>query len=507
MYNINRLFYSLYSIPFTHHRNIFPSVASFFHIYRIHSFPARPNPFLAFATMPHNCSNLPKLTPSEEGCVPSKRVFLPRKQNSWVLDGRIRDGESHYIAESKWGVWVEKLLMPYTVNSIEAYATYMFLFSLFLTLPMGIHRIMDGSWTVKFFQLQIVNYVREYFGFQPWGGVLYVTYPTDEERPGIDSAFSLHIIAGLSWLTCGFLQFFTKNMISKRAHRQLGYVSCAVLLFHLTSSTYMIYMNNMLHPALTRMMLFQDVFTFGFLAVEGIYAARNKESEKHQDIMVHSFVISVDGAGTIRFAAFCIWIIARLCFTPEAAAYFDMGACYAEAATTPMGVNAYHCQGPYLLRLVALRLVSHYHQAMYLRLPEKIRDEDSRKLLREEIIFTIKYMVALIVVLIASFQLDNDFTWVKEYLDLIPGEIQLLFYVSSNFSYLHGRYMHVRKKLIRPRRMGLIPGRESLLKNALEAARGLNESARSLYESARGLNESARGLNESGLESVREKDE
>jgi len=45
--------------------------------------------------------------------------------------------------------------------------------------------------------------------------------------------------------------------------------------------------------------------------------------------------------------------------TQEVATYFDMGACYNDAAAIPMGVNVYQCQLPYFLRLLTLHLVCH----------------------------------------------------------------------------------------------------------------------------------------------------
>ncbi len=68
--------------------------------------------------------------------------------------------------------------------------------------------------------------------------------------------------------------------------------------------------------------------------------------------------------------------------------------------------------------------VSHYHQAvMYLRLPEKFQDADSRKNLREEILFTVSWICLVILAITANYHLDHDFSYLKDSINLIQGEI------------------------------------------------------------------------------------
>merc|ERR1712045_974478 len=140
------------------------------------------------------------------------------------------------------------------------------------------------------------------------------------------------------------------------------------LLFHVSVGTFMIYMNNMQHGHLTRMALFRDMISVACLSIGAVYAARRGKHDHHRDLMVRAFIISVEGAGTIRFAVMVMGLLTNF-LAEDVKPYFEMGYCYNESATTTTGMNAYYCQGPYLLRLLALRLVSHYHQAMYLRVP------------------------------------------------------------------------------------------------------------------------------------------
>ncbi len=185
--------------------------------------------------------------------------------------------------------------------------------------------------------------------------------------------------------------------------------------------------------------------------------------------MARAFALSVDGAGTIRVAALLIWMAGRL-FEEDTAAYFDIGTCFNKSASSSMGINAHDCQAQYLLRLVAMRLVTCYHMAMYLRIPEKVRDSAARARLREEIQSNFTYLVVGIIIIAASYLLDHDLKNWNEKLNKVPPQIQLFVMVSLALKWSYDRFKHSTSLLVMPRRSAIIPGRTSLLVSARMAS-------------------------------------
>lgn len=210
------------------------------------------------------------------------------------------------------------------------------------------------------------------------------------------------------------------------------------------------------------MLLLQEVLVIPVLIWGGVWAARKKEFVRHQDIMVRAFALSVDGAGTIRVAALIIWMIGRL-FDPDTAAYFDIGTCLIKSDASPMGINAHDCQPAYLVRLLAMRLVTCYHQAMYLRIPEKVRDSAARARLREEIQSNVTYLAVGIVIIVASYMLDHDLIYLQKELNKVPPGIQLFAMAPLVLKCSYDRLHHSACILVMPRRNAVIPGRTSLL--------------------------------------------
>jgi len=223
--------------------------------------------------------------------IPQRKNELQRRRPSWVIPGQLED-KSFYIAESPLGILFERMIMPITCGSVESWAIYMLVFALVLTVPFGVHRWLYGWWEHRFFVLQAVNFLLETVGLSPlFGGVtIYNYYPTEKQSPGTDYAFAMHIVAGITWLVCGSMLFYTVNKISKRSHRRLAYVSGFFLFLHLVAALWNLWVNTVKHPPLSRMVLFEEIILVSTLIVGGVLAARKRDFQRHQDIMVRAFM-------------------------------------------------------------------------------------------------------------------------------------------------------------------------------------------------------------------------
>ena len=129
-------------------------------------------------------SSISAYSTDDEPVLPAKKDEYARRRTSWVLPGRVDESSSHYIAQSKWGVRLERIIMPYVPASIESWAVYMLVVALVMTPSFGVHRIIYGWWDHRFFPLQVANFLLESIGLRPlFGGeVLYTYYPSEEER-------------------------------------------------------------------------------------------------------------------------------------------------------------------------------------------------------------------------------------------------------------------------------------------------------------------------------------
>lgn len=128
-------------------------------------------------------------------------------------EGRpVVDEKSHYVARTKWGIWMERILIPWSPSSTESLVTFLLFFSISQTIPMAITRYREGRWKMVYMQQALVNWIlKTFFGMEaPFGGYIFgVHYPRDEDnptRPGIDWVFGLHLAAGMGWILAGSLQ-------------------------------------------------------------------------------------------------------------------------------------------------------------------------------------------------------------------------------------------------------------------------------------------------------------
>jgi hypothetical protein len=114
-------------------------------------------------------------------------------------------------------------------------------------------------------------------------------------------------------------------------------------------------------------------------------------------------MISIEGSGTIRFAAWLYYIFGNLFLSPKARILFDTVKCQSQFVTA----NAYACVFSYMFRLLGMRLVTIYFNVLYLRIPEKARDTTSRHFLREEIYDNVVVYLQMITGMVLSSQLET----------------------------------------------------------------------------------------------------
>ena len=136
---------------------------------------------------------------------------MPRGSRYSVTSTDTRNDEPRYVASTKWGIKLEKVLMPWTPSSTASLAKFLLAFSVLQTLPFAVTRIRTGRWMLQFYQMHVVNFILTSLGFEPafGGDVTSLPYPKEGEnpdRPGIDFAFALHLTAGVLWIIFGSMQ-------------------------------------------------------------------------------------------------------------------------------------------------------------------------------------------------------------------------------------------------------------------------------------------------------------
>ena len=163
--------------------------------------------------------------------------------------------------------WLAKSLVPKTLSG---FVTYLFLHSVFLTLPTPMFRLTRGRWMGGAGMLDFLfnsvrslfyscastgsfNNVTQQMGFiSNWNTNAIVTmqcadgdglisnytdaaflYRDEHENPGIDSAFGLHSFYALLWPLLGFLQIVPIRKISMKIHGYFGYLAIASFFMHM----------------------------------------------------------------------------------------------------------------------------------------------------------------------------------------------------------------------------------------------------------------------------------
>ena len=166
--------------------------------------------------------------------------------------------------------------------------------------------------------------------------------------------------------------------------------------------------------------------------------------------MVKSYLISIEGSGTIRFVAWMQYIVGNAFMSQKARLVFDTIQCQSQFVTA----SAFNCVFPYAFRLQGMRLVTLYFNVLYLRTPEKAKDITSRQLLREEIWEDFIFYAQTVVAIIVMIQLDaymNIFDPVKD----VTGRgymLQMCGLTYYTYRIITNRFNVVKQNLLMPRR-------------------------------------------------------
>jgi hypothetical protein len=161
-----------------------------------------------------------------------------------------------------------------------------------------------------------------------------------------------------------------------------------------------------------------------------------------------SYMISIEGSGTIRFTAWLYYIFGNLFLSPKARILFDTVKCQSQFVTA----NAYTCVFPYMFRLQGMRLVTMYFNVLNLRTPEKARDLTSRQVLGEEIYDDVVVYLQMIAGMVLLSQLEGmDWDPLRQVADK-GMMLQLCAMTFYTYMMLRNRTESIRKTLMMPRR-------------------------------------------------------
>jgi hypothetical protein len=147
---------------------------------------------------------------------------------SFIFLGRVALHRGNKREEKKMGLtnksltkdhWLEDhLITPFVPSSMESYIAILFFVWFVLTIPMGISRFYEGRWTNSLLAQQgPLNLIAYAFGCKTLD-IVAIPYALQGPAPAgknpldysddIDWYFTLHLCAGISWLTLGSLQIF-----------------------------------------------------------------------------------------------------------------------------------------------------------------------------------------------------------------------------------------------------------------------------------------------------------
>ena len=166
--------------------------------------------------------------------------------------------------------------------------------------------------------------------------------------------------------------------------------------------------------------------------------------------MVKSYLISIEGSGTIRFTAWMQYIVGNAFLTQKARIVFDTIQCQSQYVTA----TAANCVFPYAFRLQGMRLVTLYFNILYLRTPEKAKDITNRQLLRAEIWEDLVFYIQTVIAIIIMIQLDSYMDIFDPVKDATGKGYMLQMFGLTYYTYriIINRFNVVRQTLLMPRR-------------------------------------------------------
>ena len=176
-------------------------------------------------------------------------------------------------------------MFPTKQSVDKAVVSILYWHSLIITSITPFVRLMYGRW----------------FVVTPWK--LYPTYPTPMQHPTGDRAMGYHAVLALLWITAAYINV-VHIKIGTVYHKIFGYITFMIFLFHAIAGYHLVYQDIEQHSYLNICILLYSMTRTTKLMLRAINAARRGNIEEHQTLMVHTFIASLDGAGTIRTVGF-----------------------------------------------------------------------------------------------------------------------------------------------------------------------------------------------------------
>eukprot|EP00562_Extubocellulus_spinifer_P002113 CAMPEP_0178489204 /NCGR_PEP_ID=MMETSP0696-20121128/10256_1 /TAXON_ID=265572 /ORGANISM="Extubocellulus spinifer, Strain CCMP396" /LENGTH=492 /DNA_ID=CAMNT_0020116999 /DNA_START=68 /DNA_END=1546 /DNA_ORIENTATION=- len=318
----------------------------------------------------------------------------------------------------------QTFIAPFVSDSLESFVAVIFFLWFILTVPMGITRYYDKYWAHEMLAQQgPLNLLAHFLGCKGLDMMAMkytdvVSSPDEVENstegglfgwkkspksvdPGLlsepernspeelDPYFTAHLIAGLGWLFFGFVQIFwarkgwsTNTEVQHKIHRLFGYcVALPALFCHLFFASRMILRNPVNQVGVIKSLYISTVFESVLSCYIGIgYMRKAKRAtdttrkerlkQMHKVRMTFAYFQSIFGSGSIRIAAWILWVVGKF-FGPEMQARIDRGACQTSACDRNQQLgSAEDCWVPVFLNLTLTTGIVLWLRWLLLCLPE-----------------------------------------------------------------------------------------------------------------------------------------
>mmetsp|Transcript_9612 Transcript_9612/g.18111 ORF Transcript_9612/g.18111 Transcript_9612/m.18111 type:complete len:325 (-) Transcript_9612:463-1437(-) len=171
-----------------------------------------------------------------------------------------------------WSATVKRL------TNVEIYISVLFWYSLIITSLTPLERMHSGRWKTHTLP-----------------ATFHETYPNDKTN---HRAFGLHAFFAICWLVSAYVQIvFVK---SKVVHRRFGYMTTGLFCAHALGALQVLVADVEKHTLFNRALLLGSVINTSTIFIEAIRLATRGRMQLHRDLMYQVFIMSLDGAGTIR---------------------------------------------------------------------------------------------------------------------------------------------------------------------------------------------------------------
>eukprot|EP00493_Phyllostaurus_siculus_P023460 UN23796 len=125
-----------------------------------------------------------------------------------------------------------------------------------------------------------------------------------ENSPGIDWAFGLHAFCGLLWLVVSYVQMVHVPRLRILSHRKFGYFAMLTFCCHVCAGLNALWFDEAKHHPIIKIMLLSPMIGSARHMVSSIMYAKRRDIKRHTDSAVMGFLLSIEGAGTIRTVAY-----------------------------------------------------------------------------------------------------------------------------------------------------------------------------------------------------------